>query len=143
MKSKLIGDDKGRTYALVLDGGEEAAKALLDFARERRIGAAQITGIGGFSEVVLGYFDVEKKVYKRIPVKQQVEVLSMTGDIALEGDQPKVHAHLVVGTSEGAALGGHLIEARVRPTLEVIVKESPRILTRVFDPSTGLALIRI
>lgn len=143
MDFKLIGSGAEKTYVLVFDEGDEVSSGLLAFAKERKLGACQITGIGSFREVVLGYFELDKKAYKKIPVKQQVEVLSLAGDVALEKDQPKIHAHVVVGTSEGAALGGHLIEAFVRPTLEVIVKESPRHLHRVFDESVGLALIRM
>lgn len=143
MKSKVINPIGEKTYVLVFDEGDEVSSGLLKFARENKLGACQITGIGGFREATLGYFELGKKAYKEIPVKEQVEVLSLTGDITLENDEPKIHAHVVVGTSEGAALGGHLLEAYVRPTLEVMVKESPLHLHRVFDASVGLALIRV
>lgn len=143
MKSKLINSNGEKTYVLVFDEGDKLSTGLLNFAKEKKLGACQITGIGGFREAVLGYFELDKKSYKKIPVKEQVEVLSLTGDIALEKDEPKIHAHVVLGTSEGKALGGHLIEAEVRPTLEVIVKESPKHLHRVYDISVGLALIRL
>jgi predicted DNA-binding protein with PD1-like motif len=76
-------------------------------------------------------------------VNEQVEVLSLIGDVALEGAHPKIHAHVVVGLRDGSARGGHLLEARVRPTLEVILTESPNYLTRKFDRESGLALISI
>jgi hypothetical protein len=91
---------------------------------------------------VLGYFDWERKTYKRIPVEEQVEVVSLLGDFALQENAPKLHAHVVLGKSDGSALGGHLLEAEVRPTLEVIVIDSPSYLRRVVDPESGLALIR-
>jgi predicted DNA-binding protein with PD1-like motif len=92
---------------------------------------------------VLGYFNWEKRDYERIPLKEQVEVLSLIGDIALKGDEPNVHAHVVVGRSDGTAHGGHLLEGHVRPTLEVILIESPKHLQRKFDEETGLALINL
>jgi len=94
--------------------------------------------------VTLGYFDWAKKDYKKIPVREQVEVVSLVGDIA-EGEQggPKVHAHVVLGRSDGAALAGHLLEAHVRPTLELMLVESPQHLRRWHDPESGLALIRV
>jgi predicted DNA-binding protein with PD1-like motif len=76
---------------------------LTRFAEEQRIGAASFTAIGAFSEADLGYFDWEKKDYERIPVREQVEVLSLIGDIALDGDRRKVHAHVVLGRRDGAA----------------------------------------
>ena len=65
----------------------------------------------------------------------------MVGDIALEGEEPQVHAHVVVGRRDGMAMGGHLLEAHVRPTLEVVLVESPEHLRKKTDPETGLALI--
>ena len=92
---------------------------------------------------MLGYFDWEKKDYTRIPIEEQVEVLALVGDIASNDGEPKLHPHVVVGKADGTAHGGHLLEAHVRPTLEVIITESPAHLQRCSDPETGLALIRL
>ena len=94
--------------------------------------------------MTLGYFDWDAKDYKHIPLREQVEVLSLIGDVALdEKGEPKVHAHVVVGRSDGTARGGHLLEAHVRPTLEVILTESPKHLRKQYDPESRLALIRL
>jgi uncharacterized protein len=108
------------------------------------LAASHFTAIGGFQEATLGYFDLEKKDYNKLPVREQVEVLSLVGDITLtEKGEPKIHAHVVVGRSDASTRGGHLIEARVRPTLEVMLVESPRHLRRKHDPHSGLALIQL
>jgi len=143
MKSKLIYDGPQRTFVVVFDHGDAVLENLLAFAREHRLSAAEFTGIGAFSAAVLGYFDWQKKDYERIPVDEQVEVLSLTGNIALADGEPKLHPHVVVGKADGTAHGGHLLEAHVRPTLEVIITESPAHLQRRSDPETGLALIRL
>jgi predicted DNA-binding protein with PD1-like motif len=117
---------------------------LTAFAKEQRLGASHFTAIGAFSGATLGYFDWQPKEYQKIPVREQVEVLSLVGDIALKDDgAPEVHAHVVVGKADGTAHGGHLLEAFVRPTLEVIVVESPAHLQRRYDPESKLALIRL
>jgi predicted DNA-binding protein with PD1-like motif len=143
MKSKLVNAaGPQRTFVVVLDEGDEAVAALARFAKEQRLDAAQITAIGAFSGAVLGYFDWEKKDYKRISVPEQVEVVSLVGDVALDPKgEPALHAHAVLGRSDGAALGGHLLEGRVRPTLEVVINESPAHLRKRKDAATGLALI--
>ena len=141
MKHQKIGADGEQTYALVFDPGDEVVAELLAFARKLRVTAAHFQGIGALSDVVLGYFDWEKKQYRPIPLREQVEVLSLQGDIALEGSEPRVHAHLVVGRADGTAYGGHLISAHVRPTLEVIFAQSPRYLRRRIDRETGLPLL--
>lgn len=145
MQSKRLHQSDGQTtYALIFDTGDEVISNLQAFAREKKLGGSHFTAIGAFQDATLGYFDWEKKDYRTIPVREQVEVVSLVGDIA-EGDrgEPKVHAHVVLGRSDGVALGGHLLEAHVRPTLEVMLVESPGHLRRKHDPESGLALIRI
>ena len=142
MTSALLDERDGlRTYAVVLATGDEAARALATFAADQHLGGSHFTAIGAFSRAVVAYFDWQTKKYRNIPIDEQVEVLSLVGDIALEHGQPKVHAHVVLGKSDGTAHGGHLIEGQVRPTLEIIVTETPRHLHKRFDPASGLALI--
>lgn len=143
MRAKLIDEVSPRTWALVFDTGDDVVAPLTEFATLHQLTAARFTAIGAFSEATLGFFAWEKKAYDRIPIDEQVEVLSLVGDVALDGGQPKIHAHAVVGKRDGTAHGGHLLAARVRPTLEVMLVESPARLARVFDPVTGLALIEI
>lgn len=142
MKSKLVKPGPQRTFVVVLGTGDEAFASLARFAREQSLTAAQITAIGAFSSAVLGYFDWDGKKYKRIPVKEQVEVISLLGDVALDPQgEPALHAHVVLGRSDGSTLGGHLLEGQVRPTLEVVIDESPAHLRKRKDPESGLALI--
>jgi predicted DNA-binding protein with PD1-like motif len=143
MKTKLLANGREKSFAIVMETGDEAMASLLSFARENQLTAAHFTGIGAFSRVVLGYFDWEKKDYVRIAVNEEVEVVSLLGDISLEKAQPKIHAHAVIGKRDGTAMGGHLLEAIVRPTLEIVVVESPSYLQREFDPGSGLALIKL
>ena len=130
------------TWALVFDTGDEAFSLLSDWVREQGVTAARLTAIGAFERAVVGYFDWERKDYLRIPVDEQVEVLSLVGDVALDPDEkPVVHVHAVLGKRDGATVGGHLLEGHVRPTLEVMLEESPAHLRKRHDPETGLALI--
>src|SRR5262245_7440851 len=119
MKSKLL-QESPKTYALVFDKGDEVMAGLSDFAKRERLSGSHFTAIGALSGVTLGYFDRARKDYKKIPIEEQVEVLALVGDIALDQGEPKVHAHIVIGKADGSAYGGHLIDARVWPTLEVI-----------------------
>lgn len=143
MRSVELDRERGhRTFAVVFDPGEEAAAGLLAFTHERALASASFTGIGALERVTLGFWDPDTREYRPIAVREQVEVLALTGNVALDSDgAPKVHAHVVVGKADGTACGGHLLEAWVRPTLEVIVVESPRHLRRTIDPRTGLALL--
>ncbi|HEX4414980.1 MAG TPA: PPC domain-containing DNA-binding protein [Lacipirellulaceae bacterium] len=145
MNSSLLHEHDGeRTFAIIFKTGDEVAAGLADFARREELAAAHFTAIGALQDVTLGYFDWDKKDYKRIPLTEQVEVLSLAGDVALnDKEDPVVHAHIVVGRADGSTRGGHLLDAHVRPTLEVMLVESPAHLHRRFDPESGLALIRL
>jgi hypothetical protein len=144
MTYRLIHEAAGqRTFVMVLDSGQEAMVALTALAREESLSAAQITGIGAFSEATIRYFDWEKKEYQDIPVSEQVEVASLIGDISEGAGGPVIHVHLVLGRRNGSAMAGHLKTGKVRPTLELIVIESPAHLIRRYDPSSGIALIAL
>jgi predicted DNA-binding protein with PD1-like motif len=143
VRAKVLHSDGTRTIALVFETGEEPMQGLLDFAKCERLTSGHFTAIGAFEEVTLGYFDWARKDYARIAIREQVEVLSLVGDVAIEGTAPKIHAHVVVGKRDGTAHGGHLLEARVRPTLEVILIQPPGHLRRRFDARSKLALIEI
>lgn len=129
------------TYVAVLDKGDEAIGELTRLARERSLSATQLTAIGAFSRARLGWFDRADATYRDIPVDEQVEVLSLVGDVALEDGEPKVHTHVVLGRADGSTVGGHLLEGQVWPTLEVVLTEAPAELRKRCDPETGLALI--
>ena len=149
MRAKIIHEEVGgpltgeRTFALIFETGEEVIAHLTEFATDRRLTACHFTAIGAFSDVTLGFFDWERKTYKKIPIHEQVEAISLLGDIALQDGKPTVHAHAVLGKSDGTAHGGHLMEGHVRPTLELILTEAPSYLQRKMDQESGLALIDI
>lgn len=141
MRWKLLDRGPPATRAVVLAAGDEAIAVLGQFVKEHQIGAASVSAIGAFERAVVGYFDWPTKQYKRIPVDEQVEVLSLLGDVAESEGEPTLHLHAVLGRSDGSVVGGHLIEGHVRPTLEVILIEPPAHLKKRKDPQTGLALI--
>jgi uncharacterized protein len=141
MKSVLINNGELKTYALVFDNRDDVMPALQEFATNAKLKASQFTAIGAFSKVQIGYFDIAVKDYKKIDVDEQVEVLTLNGDITLFEGKPKIHAHVVLGRSDGSVAGGHLLQATVNPTLEIILNESPGYLERRIDKETGLPLI--
>ena len=143
MKSQVVSDDTtARMHVVVLDSGEEAFAALTRFANEEKIGAATLTAIGAFESAAVGWFDFSSKSYKRIEVGEQCEVLSAIGDVAVGDDgKASLHVHIVLGLADGSTRGGHLLEGKVRPTLEVVLTETPARLRRRKRPELGIALI--
>lgn len=143
MRSKLLHRDGGVTYAVVFDTGDEIISGLTAFAKEQGLEASDFTALGAFSSAMLGFFEIEQKEFRKIPIEEQVEVLSLVGNITIDEGAPKVHAHVVLGLSDGTTRGGHVLEARARPTLELVLVESPVQLRRRFDETVGLALISL
>jgi predicted DNA-binding protein with PD1-like motif len=142
MKFKILNQGaQETTYAVIFGSGDEILGGLTKFAEENHISAARITGIGSIHNGTLAWLDPDTKKFRMIHIDQQAEVLSLLGDIATYQGKPVVHVHLVVGFGDGTAHGGHLLEAHVWPTLEVIVTAYPRPLYKKFDPEKGITVI--
>lgn len=142
MKTKLLHSDAERTYAVILEEGDEVMACLMSFAKAERLSAASFKAIGAFQTATLAFFDWSSKTYEPIPVEEQTEVASLTGDIALDDKgAPALHVHAVLGKRDGSAVAGHLQSGLVRPTLEIILTEQPRHLRKRHDPASGLMLI--
>jgi hypothetical protein len=143
MRSKQVADTP-MTYVVILDTGEEILSSLKQFAKTTHLAGSSFKAIGALSHVELGWFNWETRKYQiAVKLDEQVELLSLIGDIALKDGEPQVHAHLVVGRADGTAHGGHLLSANVRPTCELVITENPRNLQKKIDPESGLALIHI
>ena len=141
MKYKVVEDADVVTYVAVCDPGDEAVAALTQFARAEDLEAASIAAVGAFEHAVVGWFDRAAKDYRRIAVDEQCEVLSLLGDVAEGQDGPILHMHTVLGLSDGTTRGGHLLEGKVFPTLEVVVTETPAELRKIMRPDLGIAVI--
>ncbi len=143
MHFRLI-DNAPQTFILVFETGDELAGGLLQFAKEQKLSAASFTAVGALSSVRLGWFSWDTKQYEpAVTLDEQIELLSLIGDIARKDGEPVVHAHVVIGKKDGTAHGGHLLRACIRPTCEVVLTESPAHLQKFIDPESGLALIKL
>ena len=143
MRSKQVADNP-KTMVVILDTGDEILSSLKSVARTEHLAGSSFKAIGALSNVELGWFNWETKEYQTaVKLEEQVEFLSLIGDIALKDGKPQVHAHLVIGRKDGTAHGGHLLSATVRPTCEIVITESPKHLQKEIDPESGIALIRL
>jgi len=143
MHFKRIGASP-EAFVLVFETGDELAGGLSQFAKDQRLTSASFTAVGALSSVRLGWFNWETKAYDAaVALDEQVELLSLIGDVALKDEEPVVHAHVVIGRRDGSAHGGHLLRAHVRPTCEVVLTASPVHLQKAFDPASGLFLIKL
>ncbi|MET8910145.1 PPC domain-containing DNA-binding protein [Micromonospora sp. NPDC004551] len=141
MRTAELHQPTGRVLVVVCDKGEEPVSAIGDALDRHGLRAGRVTAVGGFEEAEVGWFDPRQRDYRPIAVREQVEVLSLVGDVAARDGRPSLHVHAVLGRSDGSTVGGHLLHARVWPTLEVIITEVSPELAKTVDPETGLALI--
>jgi len=140
-KATILNERGGRSYLVVFDKGEEVMSGLTTFARHYDLQAGYVVGIGAFRSARLGYYDPATKDYRPIAQKEQAEVLSLIGNLARKDPEPFWHVHVTLGLPDGSARGGHLLEATVGPTLELVITESPRRVERRYDPETRLYLL--
>ena len=142
MRCKQIAEEP-KTFALIMETGDEVIDVLKQFAASQNLAGSSFKAIGALSYVKLGWFNWESKQYEvSVEITEQVELLSLIGDIALKAGEPQVHAHVSVGRRDGRAFGGHLLKGIVRPTCELILTENPEHLQKSFDPESGLTLIK-
>lgn len=142
MQVKQLSDSNGqKDYAVIFRPGDEPYAGLTQFASQYHVQSAHFTAIGGFHDAKLAWFDEQKKMFRVIPINQQVEVASLIGDIALLNGRPAVHMHCVVALPNGTTRGGHILDAHVSPLLEVFVTTDPTPLLKKADPAKGLTLI--
>ena len=137
----LKGGMENKEYAVIFAKGDEAFSGLQEFAEKYQIQSAHFTAIGALNGATLAWFDPQQKMYRKIPIHGQVEVVSMIGNIALYQGKPTVHTHMVVGLPDGTTKGGHVLDAHVSPTLEVMVTIDPIAMHKRLDPKTDLTLI--
>lgn len=147
MHTQLVEQPTARTYIVVFDVDDptEVIAGLTEFARQQQITAASVTAIGMFSHTIVGYFEREQQQYLPIEISGNVEVIALVGDIGRDvaKDEPKVHLHAILGLRDGSTRGGHLLEAHVGVTLEVVVNVLPTTLRRLPNAEVGLSLIEL
>ena len=142
MTWKLLSDKNGvKEYAIVFTQGDEVLSGISDFATQQHIVAARFTAIGALKKVTFAWLDPARTQYKLKTLHQQVELVSLIGDIAEFKGNPVVHTHVGLGLSDGSMQGGHLIEGVTYPTVELFMTAFPTPLQKDVDKATGLKLI--
>ena len=154
MRWRILDESPGRrTVGVALEIGDQAVASLLRLATELDLGASVVTGVGGFHGVRLAYFagcglhpsrDPEHPDFVENRLDDQFEVLSLAGNLSREeGTRAQhLHAHVVLGRKDATTMGGHLIEANVHPTMELIIAETGGQLARGVDEKTGLVVLK-
>jgi hypothetical protein len=128
-------------YMIRLDRGERVIASLQSFMRMRTIPGGMLTGIGAADQVDVAFYDVGVKAYRTRRHEGLIELLSLTGNLAWHGSEPRVHVHVSAAEETAGAFGGHLVEARVSASVEMTLLPTSARVTRVMDERIGLPLL--
>ena len=131
-----------RRFLLVFDKGDDVLATLRGFAEANAVRGASFLALGAFSSATIAYWNPATKEYEKIAVDEQVEVLSLAGNVGVDGAETKIHAHVTLGRRDGSAIGGHVLAATVFPTLEMQLVDYDETVVRGKDDETGLSLIK-
>lgn len=142
MQAKLVKDTPGeQVYSIIFYKDDDVMSGLTDFAIAHKVSDAHFTAIGAVSGATLAWLDIPKKMYRRIAVTQQVEVVSLIGDIAVFNGVPVVHMHAGLCKSDGSTIAGHVFELISNPTVEVFMTVDTTPLGKKADDASGMKLI--
>jgi len=142
----------GEKYLLRFDRGEEVISKLLDWARERKLEGAALTGLGAVENPHLGYYDAGKRGYLDKEFEGEFEIASLCGNLSWDDDgigdggadaqaKPIAHIHVVISGPNFIAFGGHLYSAIVSGTVEISVIPIDTRLTRKYKEELNLKLL--
>ena len=131
----------GDTYIVRMDPGEEILTQLKVFAEQEGVKLASVTALGAVKDFTVGVFDTNAKVYRSNRFQGVYEIVSLVGTINTMNDAFYCHLHMCAADQEGHAFGGHLNEAVISATCELVVTCLPGRTDRVFSDEVGLNLI--
>jgi len=137
---KVILKDNQR-YIIRIDKGEEVFASLLEFAKQYDIGAAAFSGIGACGELEIGVYDPATKSYAKQTIAEQLEIISLIGNIALSAGRPALHVHGSFSRNDLSMLGGHVFKAAVSATCEIFLTKLDGEMTRRLDSDLNLNLL--
>ena len=145
MQARVVGGLAGgpRTWALVFGKDDDVMSGLSDWAAREGIQGGHLQAIGSMSSALFGWFDKEQRAYLNIPVDEQVECISLNGDIGLVQGKPALHVHGCVVRRDGVVKGGHLLHAVAWPTLEVFATEAEVPMHKQADAETTLKTFQL
>lgn len=130
-----------KQVVLNLARGEELFEVLLSWCKENNIAGATLTGLGAADQLELAYYNMQTKAYERHIIDEEVEILSLTGNLGTLEAQKMLHIHGVFGKRDLTTFGGHVFKLRVSGACEIHLTTLPSNLKRSFDETTGLNLL--
>lgn len=131
----------GRTYLFKLPKGKDLLESLADFCHDNQVKCGVVSVVGSVANATVGYYDQSKKKYEKKVINEEMELLSLTGNVSIQDNRPQVHAHVVFAGKDYNAVGGHLMPGTKIYVCEAYIQElvgEPKV--RRMDKVTKLSL---
>ncbi len=133
----------GHRLQVRLESGDAVMESLLRLMNAERIEYAAVTGLGAVRQVRLSYWNAETREYETHEIEEQLEVVSLVGNVTLNDHRPFLHLHISLGRRDLSVFGGHFNDAVAHPTLEVWVQPEDRPVHRAREEASGLARMQL
>ena len=128
-------------YQLRFESGEALAEKLIGWLSENGIGYATMTGLGAVSGATVSYWNAGTREYEQHQLDEQMEVVSLIGNVTVKEGAPFSHIHVTLGRHDLSILGGHLNDLVVNPNLEIELRPESAAVERTLDDGSGLYLM--
>ena len=132
----------GQNLVIRMDKGEEIQQQLQIVAEKEGIKLANVSALGAVNDFTVGAFDVERQEFHKNRFQGAYEIVSLVGTITTKDGAYYAHLHMSAGDVDGNVRGGHLNEAIISATCEMVVTVLEGRVERRLDPEVGLNLFR-
>ena len=132
----------GQTIALRVQRGEDILEAIKTMAIKEDIRLGSVTGIGACDYVRLGFFQLKTQEYTETLFEEDLELTSIVGNITCKDGAYYGHFHGNFAKADSSVIGGHLVEARVSVTGEIMIQVIDGQVERQMDSETGVNLFK-
>lgn len=129
-----------RHFLVRLPYGCDIVEHLTALAAEKKIRCGAVSVIGATWEATIGYYDQKRHAYEKRTFREEMEIVSCSGNISLKEGQPLLHLHAVLGDTKLRCFGGHLFTGSKVFSAEAHIVELSGRRVRQPDAATGLAL---
>ena len=128
-------------YVVRLEKGEEVVASLTELCKKEGVQLASVEGLGAVDRLIAGVFDTQQKEFLANEFSGKLEILSLSGTMTTLHGEVYPHLHIAVADETGRAFGGHLKEARVSATAEILLNAINGRVERLFSDEIGLNLL--
>lgn len=132
----------GNHYVIRLEKGEEIVTKVKELCEKEDVKLASLSGIGAVNKVTAGLFRTKEKKYVSKTYEEDMEIVSLGGNVSCMNGETYLHFHISVANEAGEVRGGHLTEAFISATGELVLTRIEGTVDREYSDEIGLNLLK-